>query len=228
MRYHHQNLTYGRKPLWRHGRAWLGPFAWEWLVFIRAGFGACIGIGGFSIRLLFIALYVRWMDDRHGRFEVCVSDGNVWIEHPWVRQMEWRSSDPWYRKAIVLRVTEWLLGRWNCTHTKGDPSEVYVPMPEGSYRAIATPEEFVWRRRFGITKRRSRVWLDIPGGIPHSGKGENSWDCGDDGLFGIGGNSVEEAIANAVKSSLKSRRKYGHNSKRTGQVPAVVLNANAV
>ncbi len=26
--YHHQNLSDGKQPLWRHGRAWWGPLAW--------------------------------------------------------------------------------------------------------------------------------------------------------------------------------------------------------
>ncbi len=139
--------------------------------------------------------------------------------------MEWRRDDPWWRKDIVLHVVDWLIGRARCTTTKGEPSRVVIPMPEGSYLANATTESRVWRRRwYWPDRRHDSVWIDIPGGIPHSGKGENSWDCGDDGLFGTGGDTLEEAIANVVRSVLKSRRRYGHDSKATGRTPSVILN----
>lgn len=44
------------------------------------------------------------------------------------------------------------------------------------------------------------------------GKGENSWDCGEDGLYGCGseGSSLEDAITKTVSIVLRNRRKYGH------------------
>jgi hypothetical protein len=74
---------------------------------------------------------------------------------------------------------------------------------------------------------RDGVKLDIPGGIPHNGKGENSWDCGDDGLWGCGGDTVEEAIGHAVSSVLRSRRRYGHDSHGTGREPVHVVERQA-
>jgi hypothetical protein len=46
--------------------------------------------------------------------------------------------------------------------------------------------------------------------IPYQGKGENSWDCGEDGLHSMMGpaQNLEEAIAATVRSVLGSRRKY--------------------
>lgn len=227
MRYHHQNLTDGRLPLWRHGRAWLGPIGWEWGLMRGRGFSIAAGLSSAHLCLGFFSFYVHAANEssRHGRFAIRFHDGIVWIEHPWERQMEWRSSDPWWKKSITLHVGDWLLGRSRCEITKGPPSTVYVPLPEGSYRALATPETFIWRRRFYVPmRRRDSVSLHIEGGIPYSGKGENSWDCGDDGLWGIGGATIEEAIGNAVASVLKSRRRYGHDSKGTGKRPAIVLN----
>lgn len=193
----------------------------------RGGVGITVGTRSASLRLGFFSFYLHANGDEYrGReFSIRCHDGIVWIGHPWVRQMEWRSNDPWWKKDITLHVSDWLLGRSRCEVTKGLPSTVYVPLPEGSYRAIATPETFVWRRRFYVPiRRRDSVSLDIEGGIPYSGKGESSWDCGDDGLWGIGGNTLEEAIGNAVASVLKSRRRHGHDSKGTGMRPAIVLN----
>ncbi len=228
MRYHHQNLTDGVMPLWRHGRAWWGPLAWEWSVFHRTGvsLGLSLGLTSLSVRLVWFSLFVHSNNDDHDmrEFSLRIMDGNVWIDHPWVRQNEWRSADPWWKKSIVLHVKDWLLGKARCDVTTGSPFTVYVPMPEGSYRATATPETYVWRRRFYVPQlRRDSVKLDIEGGIPHAGKGENSWDCGDDGLWGISGETTEKAIANAVASVLTSRRRYGRDSRDTGREPALVV-----
>ena len=227
-RYHHQNLTDGRLPLWRHGRLWWGRLHVEWSMFRRVGmWSATLRRRGFTAYAGWFGLHVQF--SRHESagailFGVSAWDGLIEIEHPWVRENDWCRRDPWWRRSVRLRVCDWLLGPVRYESSKGEPFEVFVPMPEGSYRATATPKTAVWRRRFGIRKQHDEVWLDIPGGIPFSGKGENSWDCGDDGLWGIGGDTVEDAIANAVRSALRSRGRYGHDSKRTGEQPAIVLN----
>jgi hypothetical protein len=100
-------------------------------------------------------------------------------------------------------------------------------MPEGCYEAIATPESRTWTYRFGIVKRRDSVDLRIDGGIPFSGKGENSWDCGDDGLYGTGGDTLEKAIGHVVTYVLERRKRYGYDSKGTGKQPVVILNKDS-
>lgn len=222
MRWHTQNLSYDRLPTWRHGRGWFGPFHFEWSLFrdtnlLLAG----AWLGGVNAYARWFGLFFGWGDserNRHGHWEVSWSDGSLRISHPWVRQMEWRSADPWWRKDMRLRVVDWLIGRTRCETIQRGVRAVVVPMPEGSYRAVAKSETRIWRRRWYWPElRRDSVTLDIPGGIPFAGKGENSWDCGDDGLFGTGGDTVEDAIANAVRSVLRSRRKYGHDSNGTGR-----------
>ena len=225
MRYHHQNLTDGRLPLWRHGRAWCGPLAWEWRLMRGCGFGMSAGFLSVGLRAGIFSFYLHAREGYERTFGIRFSDGIIWIEHPWVRQMEWRSADPWWKKTITLHVADWLLGRMKCDVTTGQPRTVYVPLPEGSYRATATPETYIWRRRFYVPlRRRDSVKLEIEGGIPYAGKGENSWDCGDDGLWGIGGETIEDAIGNAVSAVLRNRKRYGHDSKGTGRSPALVLN----
>lgn len=231
MHYHRQNLSYDRLPLWRHGRAWWGRLGWEWSLLRRTSLlGASIGRRGASLRLPGFSIYVH---DNHsenysdGRFGLTWSDGCLRLEHPWIRQMEWRSDDPWYRKQVRLPLVDWLIGRARCEVTDGEPFAVVVPMPEGSYAATAQPKTYIWRRRwYWPLLRRDSVSLDIPGGIPFAGKGENGWDCGDDGLWGTSGDTTEKAIANAVESVLKSRRKYGHDSKGTGRAPVLAHSAS--
>lgn len=94
--------------------------------------------------------------------------------------------------------------------------EVGIPLPEKTYPATAKLEVATWKRpRWPFTTRRESVWLEIPPpGLPHSGKGENSWDCGDDGIYGIGSDShsLPKAIGHAVARTLEAREKYGNAS----------------
>lgn len=231
MRWHTQNLSYDKMPTWRHGRGWWfnHRLKAEWSCF-RDPYGlrsVALWRWGFSIYIPWFGLHLT-LDEKGRDWQLSWHSGSLWIDHPWVREMEWRSADPWWKKQIVLHVGDWLLGRTHCDHMKGEPREVIVPLPEGSYRAEARDEVFVWTRRWYVpTRRRDSVWLDIHGGIPFAGKGENSYDCGDDGLWGCGGDTLEKAIAHAVESVLKERRRYGHDSKGTGRVPVLVVNASA-
>jgi hypothetical protein len=92
---------------------------------------------------------------------------------------------------------------------------VEIPMPEGLYHGTAKIKRARWKRPLWFTKVRVSTWIDVPKGIPFQGKGENSWDCGDDGLFGCGveGNSVPKAIAHYVEVVLDNRSRYGMPSK---------------
>lgn len=227
MRYHHQNLTDGRLPLWRYGRAWWGKWNAEWSCF-RDPYGlrqVAAFRWGFSLYMPYFGLHIS-RGERGADWCLSWRDGGLHISHPWVRQMEWRSAGPWWKKDITLPIADWLIGRARIEKIDGERREVIVPMPEGSYRATAQHCVYETRRRwYWPVDRRPSVWLNIPGGIPCSGKGENSWDCGDDGLFGCGGDTEEEAIAHAVRSSLRDRRRQGYDSKGTGRTPAIVLNA---
>ena len=93
---------------------------------------------------------------------------------------------------------------------------VVIPMPEGVYHGTAKIERRTWKRPLWFAFSRVSTTIDCPRGIPFAGKGENSWDCGDDGLFGWGaeGPSIEKAIARGVESVLESRRRYGMPSQR--------------
>jgi hypothetical protein len=110
-----------------------------------------------------------------------------------------------------------VVGRTTCTTEVLETGMTRVPLPEGAYPAEYKVEKRTWRHQrypgkvadwFGV-RVRTDVSLSIPGGIPVEGKGENSYDCGMDGLFGCGGATVEAAVANAVKSVMRDRNRYG-------------------
>lgn len=130
----------------------------------------------------------------------------------WSRTWEWRSEDPWWIRGISLDLKDFVLGRVKHEEQLLGRVDCAVPMPEGTYSAVATIHHVTRKRRRWLAQASIEVWLEIPKGIPYAGKGENSWDCGDDGLFGIGGDTVQDAIERAQASVTKSRKRYGHAS----------------
>lgn len=151
-------------------------------------------------------------DDRESGVEI--HNWTIWV-NPWRKQNQWCRSDPWWVRGLTFNIPDFFLGRSKCSveiEREGIP--IIVPMPEGNYQATAKIEHRTWKRPRWLSRSRTSAWLDIPKGIPHAGKGENSWDCGDDGLFGIGGVTIEDAIGNAVKYVLAARRRYGMPSEK--------------
>lgn len=156
----------------------------------------------------------EWYKARH--YGICLFpfDG-CWFRFQWdARDGEWSRGQPWYREITFGERHLW--GLRSHDTVSEDQGECMIPMPEGQYRA--TWERVTTRRRFvrfpGTLRNRwqrptSYYRLDIPGGIPHWGKGENSWDCGMDGLCGTSGRTLAEAIGNAIASSLRDRDRYG-------------------
>lgn len=142
----------------------------------------------------------------HGT-EPCECPGYVAKAPTWNRLQLW----PGLHLTFQPHLRDRILGRLDCTTTTGEPRPTIVPMPEGNYPATVTKEERIWqRKRWPFSyKRRVDYSIDIPTGIPVPGKGENSWDCDDDGIYGTGGDSPHAAVGNAVGSALRSREQYG-------------------
>lgn len=130
----------------------------------------------------------------------------------WVDPDGWSSDRPKWRDGYFNPVDA-LLGRKNCSTRTIEQRDVLVPMPEKSYQATAQLVEYTWKRpRSPFTKQFTRVQIDIPGGIPYEGKGENSWDCGTDATFGMTTGpckSIAEGVGQLVGSCLHSRVRYG-------------------
>lgn len=131
---------------------------------------------------------------------------------PWGKWGEWHSRDPWWVKGVSLDMRRLVLGKRVYRAVELALVPCVVPMPEGQYHAVAKVQRVTrgFSRWFKRTARE--VTLDIPKGIPFAGKGENSWDCGDDGLLGVGGESIDDAIVNAIKHVNDRRQRYGHAS----------------
>lgn len=140
----------------------------------------------------------------------------VWIEAE-IRafESEWSSKEPWYRHMSLNPTAVW--GRVRSETETIAAGVCKVPMPEGSYdatweRTVTTTKHVRWPGTWWdwLYKRRTEyVKIDVAGGIPCEGKGENSWDCGMDGVFGTSGRTVEDAIGHMVRAVLRNRLNYG-------------------
>lgn len=129
---------------------------------------------------------------------------------------------PWWKTTQAFHIDDWVLGRRVHTLVEHSKHDVLIPMPEGSYPAIVTVQTRTWKRpRWPFPLVRKECSVEIPGGIPHEGKGENSWDCGEDGLWGCGssGHDLAKAIAHTVESVLGSRQRYGGGLEHRGLAP---------
>jgi hypothetical protein len=166
---------------------------------------------------LFELLPMRWKREEHGGYErqigVRFNDGAVWVDL-WSDPMDWRSSDPkWMQFSVHL--DDLLFGKTKYSTRTLEERAIKIAMPEGTYDATAKREASSWLRPrwpwSPFSKRRTTVKIEIPGGIGIPGKGENSWDCGDDALFGMScsADTIEEAIGKVIASALKTRRRYG-------------------
>ena len=159
---------------------------WNWL--LSKGHGERYSSRGISIRIF---------------------DWALWLEF-WAPQMSWHSKEPFWMRW-TFRPSRFFLGRWEHSKREIRKVDVQVPMPEKTYDATVTVIERTRKRKRWPFKRRTiSSTIDIPGGIPHPGKGTCAYNCGEDALIScsVEGDNVHEAIGNAVSSVLKRRKDY--------------------
>lgn len=114
-------------------------------------------------------------------------------------------------KEVTLFRGDWVLGKPQHTLEvleENIPVVVNVGQWDGDvYGGTAKHTRRTWKRRFS-TKVSDGFEIEMQEGVPFPGKGENSWDCGDDAYFGFGGETIEAAIEDIV-NKVKQRRYDG-------------------
>lgn len=159
-----------------------------------------------------------WYNARHTGIVVMPSRMR-WLHAQWDNREHGHGKREWTLTSYKI------LGRTKSEVIEGDAGVANIPLPEGIYVGTWQQKRYVsryvrwpgtWLDRIRGPKQHALYDLSIDGGIPVEGKGENSYDCGMDGLFGCSGNTVEDAIGNAVRSVLRDRQRYGgpHNLPR--------------
>jgi hypothetical protein len=237
---HSQNLNEkpgGRHgPKLVHGRAWLhGPnhkeIGVEWVFSLKPRYiGAKVERGApgcehdfaLTLHFVFFSLYLHtsaimpawWLVEGYAEREYGLTysfEGDL-LSWDWHAKV-WESSsrDPWWmHKGWFLR--DVIFGDADYTSRELKKEIVEIPMPEGSYRGTVALSLAGWKRpRWPWVKEILRAEIDVPGGIPVPGKGENAWDCDEDAIYSLTtqASTVPEAIAAIVESALKTRRRYG-------------------
>lgn len=113
-----------------------------------------------------------------------------------------------------------ILGRDKIDTTKFFGGETKVTLPEGDYPA--TWETNSYKRYYVrwpgkalnpfIKQPSESISVDVEGGVPVWGKGENSWDCGLDAHFGSTSPaylSVADATREFANGVIQAREQYG-------------------
>lgn len=240
MYFNSQNLNEkpgGRKgSMLLHGRCWWkfgrrdGSGDTKYMLEWRLGSKSCRASANFngpddhnlmiSVCLPPVALYFgvrsklvsRWFKGSYKdrELELAIHSWAIWW-NLWTPSMEWSCETPRWRNGS-FHFLRFLSGKDRFEKRLLSEEPALVPMPERPYKAVVRLYECTWRRARWFPKRQLRADVDLnndPIGIP--GKGENSWDCGDDATYSLWclAGTVESAIAQTVESCLKTRRKYG-------------------
>lgn len=127
---------------------------------------------------------------------------------------EWHRDDPlnWMRGCRFL--LDDIFGRFDCTREKiGDSVQAVACFPEGRYTLTLQRELMTWRRpRWPWPYWRKSVAITLERPPEFQGKGENSYDCGPDAIYGMSseGHGYEDAVAAYVKAVLRERARRGH------------------
>lgn len=154
---------------------------------------------------------VRDKPMRDWRRELGVSwhHGALWIT-PWVNSNEWTKGK---RGEFCINPADIIFGRKKYSESNKHSFDDVIEMPEGDYPAKIQLYIASWERpRWPITHSIMRAEIEVEGGIPVPGKGENSWDMEDDAVYGITmtAASIEEAKQKTRDSVLRDRIKYAH------------------
>lgn len=142
-------------------------------------------------------------------------------------------DDALYRKYIDI--PDKLRGRSKCTVEVLQTGETQVIMPEKAYPATYTIERRTWTYPRWFTQHRTDIEITVleKGGIPHEGKGENSWDCGMEGTISRHSeykDSVHQAANEFAMGVLRDRQRHSRLDIYGVKVPegeALVATPNA-
>jgi hypothetical protein len=156
----------------------------------------------------------------------------VWSWH--ARQFEHNSSDQWWMHQY-FRIDDFFLGKpESLIDELGKEENIWFKIGDKEFKM----DSIKWTR--GRSFRRHipyslfhKTWYSVNMEIEkppmHSGKGENSWDCGDDGCFGLSApwnfeppkwsttkESAKLAVQYYVEHVLKDAKRYGVSSGERG------------
>lgn len=168
-----------------------------------------------SIYLTLKHLWPRKQEQESRTYSVSLVDGDVHYDlgKPGSDD-EWHRGDPLNWMRGIIHPLDKLFGR--AEHRKeavGPKVNAIASFPEGDYPLLLQREVRTWKRaRWPWPMVSLSVDIESVRPAESQGKGENSWDCGPDAIWGMSspGHSYEDAVAAYVKATLRDRAKRGH------------------
>jgi hypothetical protein len=183
--------------------------------------------GGWWQRLAERLLPNQVRDRHNGQFRTDYSDRELSVRlFDWAIWWNfWTDPDSWSSKTPKYRNGNWhpldtFLGRMSVTDKEIAREDVQIPMPERSYVATVVLEDRTWRRPRWPFPIHHHIGAHVHmerDPVPHPGKGESEYDCGEDAAYSSSfqvpaerfSDAVSYAVGHVVASSLDSRRRYG-------------------
>lgn len=143
---------------------------------------------------------------------VSIHDGSVWWR-VWADPDSWESTRPRWRDGS-WNLLDALLGKVSVETRVLEVRQVEIPFPERTYRATVTLQAKLERRpRWpGVWGRWRGADIEPEVPVPEPGKGENSWDCGQDACYAMwtgGVRDIHEAVERFRSSILRTRERRG-------------------
>lgn len=118
--------------------------------------------------------------------------------------------------ALRLRPLDWIFGRPKRDKGVVEVRDVTIELDGKKHAAQWTLERWAttrarWPWEYGV---RLASWLKVENPPRFAGKGENSWDCGDDAIYGMGSPKTDPGavIGEYVGRVLEYRERYGNPS----------------
>jgi hypothetical protein len=151
------------------------------------------------------------ISEKYGSRELALRfhDWTLWWDL-WVDPGGWTNKRPRWRDGNFC-LPDFVLGKAKYMSVEIENRPIVVPMPEGVYRGVCRLTEDTWKRPRWRALRMRRCDIKMQDPIPKPGKGENSWDCGQDATHGLTApaNNYAEAISAIVGCVMRDREKYG-------------------
>ncbi len=130
----------------------------------------------------------------------------------WEKSGEWNSTDPWWM-SWNFNPADFFFGSHKYSSRELDHDTRSLLMPEGiSYPVDIVLREDSWKRpRLPWSRKIVRSHIECKQGIPHPGKGESEYDCGEDATFGLTcqARTFDEALSKLYTTVMQSRERYG-------------------
>jgi hypothetical protein len=188
--------------------------------------------GGIAQRIAISLLPAKSLDVHTGKQRTDYGDrqinvswfgGALWWQF-WTDPMGgWSSRMSWWRRKVQegsFHPADFFLGRTSVTDREIAREDVLIPMPERSYKATVVIEDRIWRRPRWPFSWHRHIGADVKmesDPVPFPGKGENSWDCGEDATYSSSfpiprdrfTDAVSYAIGHVVASSTAARTRHG-------------------